>query len=114
MKQRRRLRIRIPEFLAAADVQVAIDGKPATVGEAGPFIDVGVIGPGNRVAVAYPLKPRTSRESIAPGQFDFRWRGATVVEASPQQKIRPLFVNDRFQPSPPALGPALGSEPESL
>ena len=50
----------------------------------------------------------------APGVFTFLWRGATVVSASPRQKIRPLFTNERFLSSPPDIGPAASKEYDFL
>ncbi len=114
MKQQRRLRIRIPEFVTAKEMQVAINGTKAIAHEARAFLDLGTVRPGDRVEVLYPMKPRTTKERIAPGEFEFRWRGATVVDASPKQKIRPLFGNSRFTKSPPQLGPAVSSEADSL
>ena len=114
VKQQRRLRIRIPEFVAANEMQVAINEKKAAVHEAGAFLNLGTVRPGDRVEVLYPRKARTTKERVAAGEFEFRWRGATVVNASPKQKIRPLFEKGRFADSPPQLGPAVGSEVESL
>ena len=114
VKQQRRLRIRIPEFLAAGEVQVAINGKKAIAHQDGAFLDLGTVRRGDQVEVFYAMKTRTTKEHVAPGEFEFRWRGATVVDASPRQKIRPLFDKSRFEQSPPQLGPAVGSEAESL
>jgi len=80
----------------------------------GAFLDVGSVRPGDRVETPYPMKARTTEERIAPGVFTFHWRGATVVSASPRQKIRPLFSDDRFLSSPPDIGPVPSKEFESL
>jgi hypothetical protein len=114
VKQQRRLRIRVPEFVTAKEMQVAINKKTVVAREDGAFVDLGTVRPGDQVEVLYPMKARTTKEQIAPGTFEFRWRGATVVDASPKQKIRPLFEKGRFAASPPQLGPALSSEVESL
>jgi DUF1680 family protein len=114
MKQERRLKIRVPEFLTAGEIQVAINKKTAVAREDGAFLDLGTVRPGDQVEVLYPMKSRTSKERIAPGEFEFRWRGATVVDASPMKKICPLFVQSRFAESPPELGPVLNTEVESL
>ena len=95
-------------------MQVAINTKTSLAREDGAFLDLGTVRPGDRVEVLYPMKPRTTKEQIAPGAFEFRWLGATVVDASPKQKIRPLFEKGRFVESPPQLGPALTTEVESL
>ena len=114
IKQQRRRRVRIPEFVAAREMQLKINGQPAAVHQHDAFLDIGVVRHGDRVEVLYPMKARTSQEQVAPGKFSFGWRGATVVEASPVQKIRPLFDSKRFATSPPQLGPALSKEIESL
>ena len=114
VKQQRRLRIRVPEFVTAKEMQVAINKKTAVAREDGAFLDLGTVRPGDQVEVLYPMKARTTKEQIAPGEFEFRWLGATVVDASPKQKIRPLFGKGRFEESPPKLGPALNAEVESL
>jgi hypothetical protein len=114
VKQQRRLRIRVPEFVSAKEMRVAINKKTTTGREDGAFLDLGKVGPGDRVEVYYPMKARTSKEQVAPGVFEFRWQGATVVDASPRQKIRPLFEKGRMQTSQPQLGPAVSGEVESL
>ena len=91
MKQPRRLRIRVPEFVTVQEMQVAINIKAFTGREDGAFLDLGTVRPGDQVDVFYPMKARTSKEQIAPGAFEFRWLGATVADASPKQEIRPLF-----------------------
>ena len=114
VKQERQLRVRIPEFLSAKDMEVKVNGRPAKVRELGAFLDVGNVGPGDRVETTYPMKARSTEERIAPGVFTFHWRGATVVSASPRQKIRLLFTDDRFLSAPPPIGPAPSKEFESL
>jgi hypothetical protein len=77
-------------------------------------MDLGTVRTGDRVDVFYPMKARTTKEQIAPGEFEFRWLGATVAGASPTQKIRPLFDRRRFTDSPPELGPVVSKEVESI
>jgi hypothetical protein len=114
VKQQRQLRVRIPEFLGATEMHVRLNGGPAQVRESGAFLDIGSVRPGDLVEATYPMKARTTEERIALGVFSFHWRGATVSSASPRQKIRPLFVDDRFLSAPPDIGPAPGREYESL
>jgi hypothetical protein len=114
VKQPRQLKVRIPEFVAAGQMLVRINDEKVAIREDGVFLDLGTVRPGDRVEVFYPLKARTTEERIAPGVFSFRWRGATVVGASPEQKIRPLFTDARFSSTPPSIGPAPGKEVESL
>jgi hypothetical protein len=114
VKQERRVQVRVPEFLSAEEMQFRVNGSSAKVRQSGAFLDVGSVRPGDRMEVTYPLKARTTEERIAPGVFTFRWRGATVVSASPTQKIRPLFTDDRFLAAAPDIGPAVSREFESL
>lgn len=114
VKQERRLLVRIPEFVTAAEMTALINGKPMASRQERAFINLGAVHPGDRVEVTYPLKARTTGERIAPGVFTFRWRGATVAAASPQQKIRPLFNEGRFLDAPPEIGPSPGREIDSL
>ena len=114
VKQPRQLKVRIPEFVAAGQMLVRINDEKVAIREDGAFVGLGAVRPGDRVEVFYPLKARTTEERIAPGVFSFRWRGATVVGASPEQKIRPLFTDARFSSSPPSIGPAPVKEVESL
>jgi len=114
MKQSRRLRIRIPEFVTAGEMQAAVNKKPVVGREVGAYLDLGTVQPNDQVDVFYPMKHRTTKEQIAPGTFEFSWHGATVVDASPRQKIRPLFDKGRFENAPPSLGPAVKAEVESL
>jgi hypothetical protein len=114
VKQQRRLLVRIPEFVTAGEMKARINGNPVATSEERAFINLGAVQPGDKVDVTYPLKPRTSEERVAPGQFTFHWRGATVVAASPQQKIRPLFTDSRFLDAPPSIGPVPTREIEPL
>ena len=114
VKQERRLRVRVPEFLTAKEMQVKVNGRSAKVRESGAFLDVGSVRPGDQVEATYPMKERTTEERIAPGVFTFRWRGANVVSASPRQKIRSLFTDDRFLSAPPDIGAVARKEYESL
>jgi hypothetical protein len=114
VKAERRLLVRIPEFVTAGQMKAQLNGNPMTFRPESAFVNLGTVRPGDRVEVSYPLKPRTTEERIAPGTFTFRWRGATVIAASPQQKIRPLFDESRFLDAPPTIGPVPGREIESL
>jgi hypothetical protein len=114
VKQERQLRLQIPEFLSAREMQVKVNGQSAVARESGGFLDLGSVRSGDRVETTYPMKARTTEERIAPGVFSFHWRGATVVSASPRQKIRLLFTDDRFLSAPPPIGPAPSKEFESL
>ena len=114
VKQPRHLKVRIPEFVAAGQMLVRINGQPTIPREDHAFLDLGPVRAGDRVEVFYPLKARTTEERLAPGVFRFRWRGATVVGASPEQKIRPLFTDARFATSPPPIGSAPAKEFDSL
>ena len=114
VKKERRLQVRIPEFVAGREMKVTVNGSPKGPRLGSAFIAVGAVQPGDQIEVTYLLKPRVTEERIAPGVFTFRWRGATVVAASPVQKIRPLFNPARFLDAPPAIGPVPGGEIESL
>jgi hypothetical protein len=114
IKQERRLLVRLPEFVAAAEMKSLLNGDAIASRPEGGYINLGPVRPGDQVQVTYPLKPRTTEEQIAPGKFTFNWRGATVISASPRQKIRPLFVPSRFQDAPPAIGPVPNHEIESI
>jgi hypothetical protein len=113
-RQDRRLLVRIPEFVSAGKMNAAINGQPVSLREQGAFVSAGAVRPGDQVEVSYPLEPRTTEERVAPGAFTFFWRGATVVAASPEQKIRPLFNDARFLESPPAIGPVPAREIDSI
>jgi hypothetical protein len=114
VKHERRLRVRIPEFVGGSEVRIQVNGKAAEAREARAFLAIGTVRPGDRVEVSYPMKARTTEEKIAPGVFAFQWRGATVIGASPRQKIRQLFTDDRFLSEAPDVGPATGRELEPL
>ncbi|MFA5204181.1 MAG: hypothetical protein WC708_07225 [Lentisphaeria bacterium] len=100
------VRIRIPEFLAAAEVSAACNGRPLALaaGDDG-FLAVGPAAAGSELRFSWPLKPRVSKERIAPGEFTFHWAGATVTAAEPVQALGPLFVPGRFATGPAAPEP---------
>jgi hypothetical protein len=94
LKDDRAIAVCLPEFLSRQDMSVSVDRMdvPAESKEAA-WICTDPLAAGTRIEVTYPLRERTSVESISPGEFTFYWRGPAVVRAEPVQQIRPLFGN---------------------
>jgi hypothetical protein len=106
----RKLRVRVPEFVEPREMRVRVNaGAREATAERG-FLNAGDVPAGASVEIEYPLKRRVTTERVAPGEFTFTWRGATIVAASPVQKIRPYFSDARFLSAPPEIGPAVANE----
>jgi hypothetical protein len=114
MKADRRVRLRIPEFITADDLSATCDGTLLKITACNGTMDLGGQTAGRRIEVRYPMKPRISVETIAPGAFTFRWQGSTVVTADPVIGVEPLFVESRRLPAPPHRTPAPTREIDSL
>ncbi len=96
-KARNHLKLRLPEFVSAQELSVTIGGQALPVREERGFVDVGKVSAGCTVCFSWPLKACTTCERIAPGEFTFHWKGATVISAEPVQKLHPLFNPERFE-----------------
>jgi hypothetical protein len=97
LNQPRAVKVRIPEFVNATDIAVARSkGAPAAPPKDG-YLSFDAADAGDTITLTWPLKPRTSLERIATGEFTFQWRGPNVASASPMQKVLPLFP---IKPSP--------------
>jgi hypothetical protein len=114
VKQSRRIRVRIPEFVEPGELRASLDGQPVPLRHEGAFVDLGKMEPSGVIEILHPMRDRVTEEKIAPGTFRFQWRGATVVSATPGQKIRPLFADSRFVAEPPEPGPVPRAECEPL
>lgn len=117
LKKERRVVLRVPDFARPDQVRASVEGADRGVAAAGPdahFVDVGAVNAGQTLVAVYPTTERRTTETVKTGTFEFRWRGATVVDAGPVQKVRPLFVPGRFSPHAPRLSAIAGPEIESL
>jgi len=92
LKADRRLRVRVPEFVAPAEFTVSL---PFHIADG--FADCGEVRAGTTVAVRYPLRDAVTREPAADNRmFEYRWHGATVMGIAPVYGVSPLFVPERF------------------
>jgi hypothetical protein len=84
------VRLRIPEFTSAAQMQVEVNGQPPSAAEPHPlravgnYLEIGRLQAGDQIQVSYPLP--VSTEEIAVGNPGYRqwpyrvtWKGDTVV-----------------------------------
>ncbi|MDD5706451.1 MAG: glycoside hydrolase family 127 protein [Kiritimatiellae bacterium] len=101
IRQPRRLRVRIPEFVKAEEMSVRCAGQPLVCRDEGGYLDAGWVRPGDVIQVIFPQKPRTTVEKIYPGVFTYAWQGSTILHAEPIRGVRPLFTPERFQRETP-------------
>jgi hypothetical protein len=94
----RRLCIRRPEGVTAW--AATRDGRRIEAPLCDGFIELGDCAGGSTAILAWDPPEVETVETIAPGSFTFRWRGATVLAASPVQALHPLFTPDRFAAAP--------------
>lgn len=83
-----RLHVRIPGFVTASDVSIAVNGSPVRFEVEGPYAVLGRVEAGASVEMTYPL-PVWEEDIVIgnPGYKSFRyrvmWKGDTVVQVVP-------------------------------
>ncbi|HTZ51940.1 MAG TPA: hypothetical protein VMF68_09795 [Spirochaetia bacterium] len=92
------LRMRIPEHARGKGLQGTVAGVARPLAVSGRYASFGVVRAGEECTLEYDLAPRTTEEVQrsfvgqqcdrpgAPRAFRARWRGATVVELSPESR----------------------------
>ena len=82
------LRVRIPDFVHAADLRVTSRGAVLEPRVSGNYVEIDGRTPGERIEITYPQPVVTTEESIGnPGfrayRYQVTWKGDTVVQMTP-------------------------------
>ena len=118
LREARALRIRLPEGVNFAEARfsglpegiaprVTPDGTVA-------YLALPTLPAGTKLIATFPQPARTTREHAGRQDYEFHWRGATVVHAEPLLGTPELFTPARFLSAPPELSGPYGREVESL
>jgi hypothetical protein len=99
LKQAGRLRVRIPEFTRAGEMQVVSGGQAIPARAWGNYLELGERLAGDFIQVTYPLPITTEDVSIGnPGfrQYRYRvtWKGDSVVKIEPLGNDDPSGYSD--------------------
>lgn len=90
-----KLRVRIPAWVRATDIQVRIDQQVVQAGFFNPrYLGFENLKRGQLLEITYPLRQETIAEIVADKEYHVRWRGDTVVHIAPQGQRYPLYERD--------------------
>lgn len=90
-KTRKDLAVRIPDWVDKWDVNVSAGDRAVSLEWSGDYVRVRGAEPGRVVSVRYPLRQAWIREDVGTANFNFKWRGDTVVDVSPKGMVVPLY-----------------------
>jgi len=97
MHREARLAVRIPEWVAPADVRATVDGEGRTIAWDGRYAGLGSVKAGARAAFTFPVPERTEK-TVANGQeCTMTLRGDTVVAVDPPGKQFPLYQREHYR-----------------
>lgn len=84
--QEERVRIRLPDWIAAATVRVDGAGSPGKFRPRGNTLDLGLLAKGSKVSVTFDQPRRRTRERAPgfPDPFEVEWRGDTILAMEPE------------------------------
>ncbi|MGH7578212.1 MAG: hypothetical protein ACREM1_24240, partial [Longimicrobiales bacterium] len=113
MKQARRLRVRIPSWVAAADVTCSVNGRSSACSMVGRYLDVGRVAPGDKVVVEFP--PSRSHFDVVAGAktpapfnraYAVEMKGFVVValtpkDPRPEEIIVPAYTRADYREDTP-------------
>lgn len=87
------LLVRAPEWIASGSPQItaAVNGVPRGLHWEDRYVHLGDAGPGDRVAVNFPIAERTVKETIGAVPYTLIIRGNTVVSVDPPGKLGALY-----------------------
>jgi hypothetical protein len=91
--------VRMPEWVAAKDSQVAceVGGRPRSITWQGRYIALGQALPGERISIRFPISERTVRETIGGLSYKLEIRGNTVVSIDPRGQNGALYERAYFR-----------------
>ncbi len=94
VKQPSSIMIRIPQWVPAPSLRLAVDGENFPVKRLGAFawISRNLLGEQSEIVMSYDLPERWTEERMPSGRcYRFRWRGDEIVGVSPQDEPMPFY-----------------------
>ena len=98
MKQAsRRLRVRIPEWVAPQEATCMVNGVERALGWDGRYAVVGAVAARDEVTLTFPLTERKREADIQSQHFHMITRGNEVVDIYPRGQFSPLYQRDYYR-----------------
>ena len=95
------LAVRIPEWVTPQEVRVQVNAADRIVGWDGRYVKVGAVGPGDVVAVFFPINERTDVVYVQKRKYTLVRRGNEVVEIYPRGSNYPFYRRDHYRSAEP-------------
>jgi len=89
-----RIRVRIPEGVAASSVRIFVDGRPAHHRSSGRWIVVDDVGQGRVVTASFELQRAARAYRVADVDYQADWLGDTIVAMRPPGVRHPTYRRD--------------------
>jgi hypothetical protein len=96
VRQAANLRIRRPFQSSDGVIRLIKNSGEIETSSADGFLEIGAVVPGDKVELHYKLHEYKTIEALPAGNFEFTWKGHSVVSASPEQEYGPLFSPGRL------------------
>ncbi|MSP13393.1 MAG: hypothetical protein EXR62_10620 [Chloroflexi bacterium] len=97
MKQSCDLAVRLPEWVQPDQVICCVDGAARAVGCEGRYAQVGQVGAGQVVVLAFPIAERLDQIYIQKHRFTLVRKGNEVVSIDPPGQYYPLYQRDHYR-----------------
>jgi hypothetical protein len=97
IKEGVKLSLRIPEWVAPAQVRVRVNDGDREVGWNGRYAQVGGVKPDDVVTVTFPIAERTDEVWIQKERYTLVRKGNEIVSIDPPGRYHPLFQRDHYR-----------------
>jgi DUF1680 family protein len=97
LKRPCRLRIRLPSWVAPADVRCTVNGADRRIGWNGRYAVVGSVVPGDTASLAFPIAEHAAEAEVEGRSCRFSWRGHDVVAVDPPGELIPFYQRDHLR-----------------
>jgi hypothetical protein len=85
-------KVRIPSWCTAADLHVTVSDKPVGFTNAGRYIQLDRLSPGDCVEITFPMQEQTLTRLIGDLPFILKLRGNNIIDIDPKGIALPLYT----------------------
>ncbi len=100
IKRACRLRVRLPDWVAAGEAGCTVDGAPHTLTYAGRYVETGQVQAGQTAAITFPIAERTVAATIGRQPYTVVVRGHDVVAIDPAGVWNPFYQRAQQRTAP--------------
>ena len=91
------LKIRIPEWVTADQVDCLVDGLPRRVDWSGRYAGLGDVLPGQVVRMTFPIQERVNEVDVEKRRYVLVLKGNTIVHVDPPGRFCPFYQRDAYR-----------------